>query len=199
MKLAVKILLLLLVSLTAGCATMPIGPGVRAFPTPGKPYDLFLSEDSYCRQAGERRIGVAPQQIADQHTATGAVVGTAVGAGLGAAIGAASGNAGAGAAIGAVSGLILGTAAGSDSGRMEGREAQRRYDDAYLQCMYSHGNQIYTPDQRYYRRRTVIRDPGPSGYDYAPPGYSAPYPPPNTPPPNTPPPNTPPPPPALIR
>jgi len=170
-------------TLAAGCATVPTGPSVRVFPTPGKPYDLFVSEDSYCRQAAERQLGLPPQQIAEQNTATGAIVGTAVGTGLGAAIGSASGNAGAGAVIGGVSGLLIGSAAGSDAGRIEGREAQRRYDTVYLQCMYSHGNQVYNPGQRYYRSRAVIMNPRASAYDNAPPDYSPYYPPPNTPPP----------------
>jgi hypothetical protein len=175
--------------LMAGCVTVPTGPSVRVFPTPGKPYDLFRAEDSFCRRDAERQIGMPPQEIANQNTATGAIVGTAVGTGLGAAIGAASGNAGAGAFIGGVSGLLVGSASGSDAGRIEGREAQRRYDTVYLQCMYSHGNQVSNPGQRYYRRRTVIMDPPPADYEYAPPDYTPLYPPPNSPPPAQPSPN----------
>jgi outer membrane lipoprotein SlyB len=177
----------LFVILTAGCVTLPTGPSVRVFPTPGKPYDLFLAEDSYCRQAAERQIGMLPQQVADRNTVSGAVVGTAVGTGIGAAIGAASGQTGAGAAIGAASGLLVGSASGSDSGRFEASEAQWRYDTAYMQCMYSHGNQVYNPGQRYYRRRTVIVNPSSSGSEYSHPEYTSPYPPPNTPPPGLPP------------
>jgi hypothetical protein len=169
--------------LAAGCVTVPAGPSVRTFPTPGKPYDLFLAEDAYCRQTAERQIGMAPQDVANQNTATGAVVGTAIGTGLGAAIGAASGNVGAGAVIGGVSGLLVGSATGADAGRIEGRQAQRHYDTVYLQCMYSHGNRAYNPGPRYYRRRTVIVNPPSAGYDYAPPDYNPYYPPPNTPPP----------------
>jgi hypothetical protein len=175
------------VILAAGCATVPTGPSVRVFPTPGKPYDLFLSEDSNCRQAAERQIGMLPQEVADRNTATGAIIGTAVGTGVGAALGAASGNAGAGAVIGGLSGLFIGSAAGSDAGRVEGLEVQRQYDTAYLQCMYAHGNQVYNPGQRYYRRRAVIMRQPPSDYDYAPPDYRSPYPPPNTPSPGPPP------------
>lgn len=182
-----RLLSIIVVSLAAGCATVPAGPSVRVFPAPGKPYDLFLSEDAYCRLAAERQIGMPPQDVANQNTATGAIVGTAVGTGVGAAIGAASGHAGTGAVIGAVSGLLVGSAAGSDSGRIEGRDAQRRYDTAYLQCMYSQGNQVYNPRQRYYRRRVVVVPPPTAGYDYAPPEYTSPYPPPNTPPPGPPP------------
>jgi outer membrane lipoprotein SlyB len=174
---------LTLLLLTAGCVTVPAGPSVRTFPTPGKPYDLFLAEDSYCRQTAERQIGMAPQDVANQNTATGAVVGTAIGTGIGAALGAASGNTGAGAVIGGVSGLLIGSAAGSDAGRIEGRQAQRHYDTVYLQCMYAHGNQVYNPGQRYYRRRVVVTSP-PTRYESVPPDYiPSYYPPPNTPPP----------------
>jgi len=183
MRLIKGLIPITLVILAAGCATVPAGPSVRTFPTPGKPYDLFLAEDSYCRQTAEQQIGMAPQDVANQNTATGAVVGTAIGTGIGAALGAASGNTGAGAVIGGVSGLLVGSAAGSDAGRIEGSQAQRRYDTVYLQCMYSHGNQVYNPGQRYYRRRQVITRPPSSGYEYAPPVYAPLYPPPNTPPP----------------
>lgn len=167
----------------SGCVTVPTGPSVTVFPAPGKPYDLFLSEDAYCRQAAERQIGLAPQQVVNQNAASGAIMGTAIGTGLGAALGAASGHAGTGAAIGAASGLLFGSAAGADTGRFEGREAQRRYDTAFMQCMYSYGNQINTTRPAYYRRRTVIMNPAPSSYENTPPDYVSPFPPPNTPPP----------------
>lgn len=172
----------LLVILATGCATVPSGPSVRVFPAPGKPYDLFLSEDVYCRHAAERQIGLLPQEVADQNTAAGAFIGTALGTGIGAALGAASGNMGAGAVIGGVSGLMIGSAAGADAGRVEGREAQRRYDTAYLQCMYSHDNRAYNPGPRYYRRRVITRPP-PAGAEYIPPDFTPLYPPRNTPPP----------------
>jgi len=183
MRLMKGLIPITLVILATGCATLPTGPSVRVFPTPGKPYDLFLAEDSYCRQTAERQIGLLPQEVADQNTATGAIVGTAIGTGIGAALGAASGNTGAGAVIGGVSGLMIGSASGSDVGRIEGREAQRRYDTVYLQCMYSHDNQVYNPGQRYNRRRQVITRPPSAVYEYAPPVYTPLYPPPNTPPP----------------
>jgi hypothetical protein len=183
MKLVKKLLSVMILMLMAGCVTIPTGPSVRVFPTPGKPYDLFLAEDAYCRQTAERQIGLLPQEVADRNTATGAIVGGAVGTGLGAAIGAASGHAGAGAAIGAVSGLLIGSASGSDYGRIEGRESQRSYDTIYLQCMYAHDNQVSSSRPRYYRRRPVIMSPPPESYDYAPPDYAPLYPPPNTPPP----------------
>jgi outer membrane lipoprotein SlyB len=179
------IILMALVVVSAGCATVPSGPSVRVYPAQGKPYDLFLIEDGQCRQAAERQIGRSPQQVADENTATGAFVGTAVGTGLGAAIGAASGNTGAGAVIGGISGLLIGSATGADAGRMEGREAQRYYNAVYLQCMRENGNQRYNPGQRYYRQRSVIRNPPTPGYGFAPPDYAPLYPPPGTPPPDS--------------
>ena len=178
MRIVKRLMPVMFLILMAGCVTVPTGPSVTVLPTQGKPYDLFLAEDSFCRRNAEREIGMQPQEVANQNTATGAIIGTAVGTGLGAAIGAASGNAGAGAIIGGLSGLFVGSAAGSDAGRIEGREAQRRYDTVYLQCMYSHGNQVYNPGQRYYRRRAVIVRPSSQEYEYAPPDYRPIYPPP---------------------
>jgi len=125
-----------------GCATLPTGPSVNVLPAPGKSFDTFRGEDASCRQWAEQRLGTPVQEVHDQNVATGAVAGTAVGAGLGAALGSASGHAGAGALIGAASGLLIGTSAGASSGQVYGREAQRRYDNAYVQCMYSYGNQV---------------------------------------------------------
>jgi len=126
-----------------GCVTMPTGPSVAVYPAPGKPFEVFQQEDNTCRQWAQQSIGGAsPQQMANQNTAAGAAVGTAVGAGLGAAVGSLSGHAGAGAVVGGVSGLLVGTSAGAQSGQLTGRQAQRRYDNAYLQCMYSYGNQV---------------------------------------------------------
>ena len=85
MRLLKGLIAILCMTLLAGCVTVPRGPSVRVFPAPGKPYDLFLSEDSYCRGAAERQIGLLPQEVADQNTASGAIIGTAAGAGIGAA------------------------------------------------------------------------------------------------------------------
>lgn len=131
-----------------GCVTMPTGPSVMVLPGSGKSFEQFQTDDAVCRQWAGGQIGLQPQAIANQNTATGAVAGTAIGAGLGAAIGAASGSAGAGAAIGAASGLLLGTTSGAGAGQASGWEAQRRYDIAYQQCMYAKGNQIPGYSQR---------------------------------------------------
>jgi uncharacterized protein YcfJ len=137
----------LLLVMCYSCATLPTGPSVSVLPAPGKSFDTFRTEDATCRQWAKQNLGMSPQQTYESNIATGAVAGTAIGAGLGAAVGSASGHAGAGALIGGAYGLLVGTSAGSDSGRVYGREAQRRYDNAYVQCMYSYGNQVpgYSP------------------------------------------------------
>ena len=137
-----NILLVMLVLIIGGCATIPTGPTVMVMPPPGKSFDQFQYDDAVCRQWAAQQIGLSPQEVANQNTATGAVVGTAVGAGLGAAIGSTSGHAGSGAAIGAASGLLFGTTSGMNAGQAYGWRAQRQYDIAYQQCMYAKGNQI---------------------------------------------------------
>jgi hypothetical protein len=174
MKLRRAVFLLLVLLVLGGCATLPTGPSVMVLPPPNKPFEQFQVEDAVCRQWAAQQIGQSPQQTMNQNTATGAVVGTAIGAGLGAAIGAASGSAGTGAAIGAASGLLVGTASGANAGQVYGYEAQRRYDIAYQQCMYSKGNQIPGVVTR---TRTIQRvpPPPPPGYSSSPPSYYAPY------------------------
>ncbi|GFO68129.1 hypothetical protein GMLC_17080 [Geomonas limicola] len=156
----------------SGCATMPSGPSVMVLPTPGKPFEVFMQEDAECRMWAEQRLGISPQEQHDQSVAQGAVVGTVLGAGVGAMLGAASGNAGAGAAIGAGSGLLLGSVSGADSGQAYGYQAQRRYDNSYLQCMYAKGNQVPGTVRREYRQRRVATPPPPPpAYDSVPPDY----------------------------
>ena len=159
---------------------MPSGPSVRVLPAPGKPFDVFMGEDARCRQWASQQIGISPQEAHNQNVAGGAAVGALGGAGVGALLGAAGGHAGAGAAIGAGSGLLLGSAIGSDAGRVYGMEAQRRYDNAYVQCMYSYGNQV-PGVVRTYRRRMTAPPPPPPEYEYESPAPAYPsYPPPGT-------------------
>jgi hypothetical protein len=152
----------------AGCATLPTGPSVRVLPGQGKTFEQFMTDDAVCRRWAAQSVGMSPQQIANQNTITGATIGTLLGAGLGAAIGAASGNPGTGAAIGAGSGLLVGTAAGADSGQVYGWEAQKRYDNTYIQCMYAKGNQVPGSRQYYQPRRTT---PPPPDLNSVPPDY----------------------------
>ncbi|MCM0083906.1 glycine zipper family protein [Geomonas sp. Red32] len=144
-------------AVAAGCATMPAGPSVNVLPAPGKSFEQFQVEDNACRQWADRQVGQPAQETYEKNTATGAVAGTALGAGVGAALGSASHHAGTGAVIGAATGLLFGSAIGSDQGTASARQVQRRYDNAYMQCMYSYGNQI--PGVRRTKPRKVAQAP----------------------------------------
>ena len=128
--------------LLTGCATVPTGPSVMVLPGGGKDFEQFQVDDAVCRQWALRQVGKAPAQTSTEAAATGAVVGTALGAATGAAVGAASGQPGTGAAVGSGVGLLGGTAIGADRGAFAEGSVQRRYDIAYMQCMYAKGNQI---------------------------------------------------------
>jgi outer membrane lipoprotein SlyB len=128
--------------LATACVSVPSGPGVMVLPGSAVTFEQFQADDAMCRAWAEQQCGKSPNQVATEDAVTGAAVGTAVGAASGAAIGAAAGNPAAGAAVGAGSGLLLGTAAGSSRGTWSANEMQRRYDTAYMQCMYAKGNQI---------------------------------------------------------
>jgi uncharacterized protein YcfJ len=130
------------VAALSACATMPTGPSVMVLPAPGKPFEVFQSEDQQCRNWAELQTGQHPSDTVNQNLASGAAIGTLMGAALGAAIGSASGNAGAGAGIGAASGLVGGAAVASGPAYEAGWGVQRRYDIAYQQCMYAKGNII---------------------------------------------------------
>jgi hypothetical protein len=158
-------------ALTA-CATIPTVPSVMVLPGEGKSFDQFRMDDAVCRQFAYDQVGgAAGQQAAQDSAVKSAVVGTALGAVAGAVIGSASGDMGSGAAIGAGTGLLVGSAAGSSYASGSYYEAQRRYDNAYLQCMYAKGNQIpgyrrsYNPPAAPSRRTS----PPPPPPDYPPP------------------------------
>ena len=167
--------LLFVISALTACATIPNGPSVMSLPGTGKSFDQFRIDDITCRQFAYEQVGGTTGQQAGQTAAvTSAVVGTALGAAAGAAIGSASGDMGAGAAIGAGSGLIFGSMTGTGYAYSSYYEAQRRYDHAYLQCMYAKGNRIPV-----YGNFTDPAPPAPSGWESSPP---ADYPPPPAPP-----------------
>lgn len=154
-----KLTSVLFLAALTGCVTLPTGPNVNVMPAKGKSFETFRTEDATCRQWAEQQLGRPTQETYEQNVATGAVAGTAIGAGLGAAVGSASGHAGAGAAIGAATGLLFGTAAGSSAGQGYAGETQRRYDNAYQQCMYSYGNQL--PAQRRVAAAPAVMAPPP--------------------------------------
>ena len=114
-----------------------------SLPGTGKSFEQFRIDDTICRQfAYEQAGGLTAQQAGQNAAVSSAIIGTALGAAAGAAIGSASGDMGAGAAIGAGTGLIVGSAAGSGYAAHSYYEAQWRYDNAYIQCMYAKGNRV---------------------------------------------------------
>ena len=82
-------------------------------PAPGKPFEVFVAEETVCRQYAAPRVGLVPPQPAEQSVLSSAAAGTVLGAGAG-------------------TGLLVGTAG----------MLQWRYDIAYQQCMYAKGNQV---------------------------------------------------------
>lgn len=154
------------------CVSMPSGPSVLALPGTGMPFDKFRQDDAQCRQYAAAQIGQSAEGSATNAAVRSAAVGTAVGAVAGAAIDGRHG-----AAVGAGTGLIVGSVAGAGTSQVSGYEAQRRYDNAYVQCMYGQGHRV--PVSGYYPPE---RQPAPASRDGAAPSY----PPPNQPPPPAP-------------
>jgi hypothetical protein len=114
-------------------------------PGAGKDFERFAVDDSVCRQWAAQQVGRTVNRAADDTAVTGAAVGTVLGAATGAAIGAASGNPATGAAVGAGAGLLGGSVVGASDAETVRWTVQRRYDVAYMQCMYGKGNQIPVP------------------------------------------------------
>ena len=173
--------------LLAGCATLPPGPSVMVLPGNGKDFEAFQFDDAVCRQWAAHQTGTTTKQVATDAAVSGAAVGTAVGAATGAAIGAAYGDPATGAAVGAGVGLAGGTAAGANQGAFAQDAVQRRYDIAYMQCMYAKGNQIPMPagsrlapgaTHAQSRPPTVDVPPPPAGSPPPPPPAGSPPPPP---------------------
>lgn len=120
----------------AGCAMEPTGPMVRVLPGPYKPFQVFQRDQAECEDYAQSEVRGEAQRANNR-----AVGAAAVGTVLGLAVGAATGN-GHAATAGAVAGGALGTAVGASGSEREGYGIQRRYDIAYSQCMYAHGNQV---------------------------------------------------------
>ncbi len=102
----------------------PPPPPAAAYPPPQRNYTQDLTE---CKMMAQRVSGYTPEE-----TIKGGLIGGAIGAAAGAAIGAATGNAGKGAAIGAAAGGIGG-------GAYKGIDAERKYKQAYINCMRNRG------------------------------------------------------------
>ncbi|HEY5292481.1 MAG TPA: hypothetical protein VIJ43_09230 [Burkholderiales bacterium] len=167
---------LLALLLLGACTTVPSGPGVMALPGTGKSFDQFRADDFDCRQYASYQVGgTTPSQTATDSGVSSAAVGTLVGAAAGAAIG---GSRGAG--VGAGTGLAAGALAGTGAAEGSAYGLQRRYDYAYIQCMYARGHKV----------------PVSGNFTSSNPNLTAPNtpppPPPGSPPPPPPPPETPP-------
>lgn len=132
----------------SACAQMPSGPSVAVMPGPNKPFDVFMQEEQLCRGWAAHSVGIPGHQAdADRllaSTVTGAVIGAIAGAMVGG-----DRNVGAGAALG----TAIGASAGANQSATSTWAAQRRYDIAYQQCMYSKGNHVPSYGDGYYRYR----------------------------------------------
>lgn len=154
------------VLLLAACASVPNGPSVMALPGSGKSFDQFRYDDASCRQFSLEQIGgKTANQAANESFARSAAAGTVIGAAAGAAAG---GDRGAG--VGAAAGLLVGSTIGVNEANVSSYGAQRRYDNAYIQCMYAKGHRVpvsgrFMPEQR----PAYYPPPPPPGYRYRPP------------------------------
>lgn len=163
-------LMLFSVLLLAGCASVPSGPDVMALPGTGKNFEEFRADDLFCRDFALQQIGgKGREQAANDAALKNAAIGTAVGAVAGAAIG---GRGGAG--VGAGTGLIVGSATGAEASQSSLYGSQRKYDMAYIQCMYAKGHRVpvsgnYTPASPPPAAATVPPPP-PAGSPPPPPG-----------------------------
>lgn len=125
-------------TLLAACATAPTGPSMLVLPGTGKSFETFRFDDFECRNFAVNQAGApAADQARQDSMVRGAALGTVVGAVAGAAI-----NGSRGAGVGAGTGLLLGTASGTSAAGSDSYSTQRRYDHAYVQCMYSKGHRV---------------------------------------------------------
>jgi hypothetical protein len=122
--------------LLAGCAMQPVGPTVRVFPAPYKPFEVFQQDQYECGQYASSQVAGMADRANNRALGT-AAIGTALGLALGAATG--DGHA---ATFGGVAGAAVGGTIAADQSERAGFSLQRRYDIAFAQCMYSRGNQV---------------------------------------------------------
>jgi hypothetical protein len=124
--------------LLGACTTVPSGPSMLVMPGSNKSFDQFRSDDAMCRQYALGQVGgTTPNQAAVDSGVRSAAVGTVLGAAAGAAIGGERG-----AAAGAGTGLLVGGMAGTGAGEASSYGTQKRYDYAYVQCMYAQGHSV---------------------------------------------------------
>lgn len=125
--------------LATGCAAVPpSGPSILVLPGTGKNFDQFRFDEQECRGYAQSQIGPkTTEQAASDQAVKSAVVGTAIGTVVGAALGG-----GEGAAIGAGVGLAGGSIVGTETSYAAAGSLQRRYDNAFTQCMYARGHRV---------------------------------------------------------
>lgn len=175
MPLSSKFILLALLLALGACVSIPNGPSVLVMPGTGMAFEQFRQDDAQCRQYAADQIGLSAEGAADNAAVRSAAVGATIGAVAGAAIG---GRHGAG--VGAGTGLIVGSMHGAGTAQVSGYEAQRRYDNAFIQCMYAKGHRVpvsgYYPPERQAppSSRDVVTPPSSSQYPLPPPNTPAP-------------------------
>lgn len=174
----------LAVVLLSGCVSMPSGPSVMVLPGTGKSFEQFRADDLDCRQYANYQLGGStPSGSATQSAVTSAAIGTAIGAAAGAALGGHND-----AAAGAAFGLLTGSMIGASNAGLSQYEVQRRYDNAFQQCMYARGHKVPVAGYAGGSSRSATQyaqPPPPPPADAPAPssGASIPPPPPGTPPP----------------
>jgi len=135
-----------ILALLVGCTETPAGPTVQVMPRSNKSFEAFQADQAACKAYAESQVSGQADAANKKALTTGALT-TLAGAGLGAAIGAATGSAATGAAIGAATGAGGGGLYGAHTASQKNATIQQQYDTAYMQCMYSKGNQVpgYAP------------------------------------------------------
>ena len=166
---------LLAALLLGACTTIPTGPSMLVMPGSSKSFDQFRGDDAMCRQYALGQVGgTTPDQAAVDSGVRSAAVGTVLGAAAGAAI-----DGGHGAAVGAGTGLLIGGLAGTGTGQVSAYDTQRRYDYAYVQCMYAQGHRVPVSGRYETAPRRSSYPPPPRGTPPPPPAGTPPPPPPD--------------------
>jgi hypothetical protein len=98
--------------LLGACAATPLGPTVQVMPDPNKPFPVFAQDQSQCEQFAQSQVA-GQASAANTQVLSGALLATA-----------------------------LGTAPSGGSTQDAQSSIQQNYNNAYVQCMYSRGNQI---------------------------------------------------------
>lgn len=149
------------------CASVPNGPSNLALPGTGKNFDQFRYDDHSCRQFAHEQIGgTTANQAANSSFAGSVIAGTVLGAAIGAVAG---GNEGAG--VGAATGLFIGSLIGVDEANASAYDAQHRYDNAYIQCMYAQGHRVAVSGHIEQQPTYRLPPSKPRHYPPPPPGY----------------------------